>query len=155
MGNLKGSKHKGGPLTKAIKEKLDKRIVELIESRKINYIKQEDLAKEFKTTRQAVSKAIDDVYASIPPEQIDKVMVDFKAIFKKLEKEIEITFQMAQNVKERADVIRLYFQMMKEKTDMLERFFIKQRAVDNVAIKGEIDHKFEIEVVRVVQNAKD
>jgi hypothetical protein len=151
------NKGKGGPITTLKKTKIIDVIQDLIKTRQIKDIEYQDLAKQYNTTRQTISKYVDEVYASIPPEEVNKVLVDFKFTFQRLEDEVNSALEEADTIKEKLEVIRTYFQLIREKTDYLERFFIKQKAEENINVSGQILHKQIIinipaEVTKLLEN---
>lgn len=131
-------KKKGGPLTKAKKARITSKLRDLIKSSALGNTDYESLAKVFKTTRKTIGNYVNEIYASTPPEEIHKVMLDFRFTFDKLEREVNSALRNAETVREKMEVIKTYFQFIKEKTDYLEKFFIKEKVAEKLDIQGVI-----------------
>jgi len=134
-------KGKGGPVTKAKKALITAKLKDLIQSSSINNTDYTSLARVFKTTRNTISKYVDEIYVNTPPEEINRVMLDFRFTFDKLEREVNTALRNAETAKEKMDAIKTYFQFIKEKTDYLEKFFIKEKVADKIDLTADITQK--------------
>jgi len=135
MGRNKG---KGGPVTKSKKADIISKLKTLILDGEIDHKRYEVLAERFKTTRQTIGKYVDEIYKSVPQEEVRKVIIDFSLVFEKLEVTVNEALAEAQTVKEKTEVIKTYFQLIREKTDFLERFFIKEKVADKIDLNADI-----------------
>jgi len=142
------NKSKGGPVSVIKKNKILEEIHRLIRNGQIDKVEYQTLAKQYNTTYQTISKYVDEAYINVPAEEINKVLVDFRYTFKRLEEEVNVCLIEAETVKQKLDVIKTYFQLIKEKTDYMERFFIKAKAQENINIQGEIDNVITVNIVR-------
>ncbi len=137
----KDGKGKGGPITIQKRNIIMDELTKLVQNGKIRNLDYSEFARQHKTTRQALYRITKEIYSQIPPEEIQRVMIDFKFTFERLETEVNACLIEAETVKEKLDVIRTYFLLMKEKTEYMERFFIKEKARENINLEANITQR--------------
>jgi len=136
------NKGKGGPVSKVQKTKILKGLKFDIENSNGDIsLEYENLASKYKTTRQTISKYIDELYLAVPEDDIEKTFIDFRMIFAKLNKHTDIMLSEAITIRDRVEVIKTYLLLMEKKTDLLERYFKKDKAADKVQLEANITQK--------------
>lgn len=138
---------KGGPVPATVKQHIISELEQLIELGAIHGLTNSQLAKQFKVQSETISKYLDEAYKKINPDDIQKVYLDFKALFDRLFREAYIMLENCEKDWQKEKVMRLILTLIKEKTDILERFFKKPKAVDNINLNAQVDNKIEIEIV--------
>ena len=99
------------------------------------------LSQEFNIARETISKYLDEIYATIPKEDLKKVYVDFTKLFDRLFREANKMLSQSTTRTDKEKTMRLILQLLKEKTDFLERFFVKRKAEENININADITQK--------------
>jgi hypothetical protein len=108
------------------------------------------MAQEFKVQTETIGKYLSEIYEKIPKEDIQKVYVDFTKLFDRLFREANKMLSQSATRADKERTMRLILQLLKEKTDFLERFFIKQKAaerIETVNTNINIDLQAESEVI--------
>jgi len=134
-------KKKGGPITKYRKNRLMKDLETLFLNGSIKYHSIRDLSLKFDIAKDTVSKYLDEIRLKIDPKDIQVTQIKFKSLFEEAIKTCEYLVQTAmeeRREKDARDSIRLLLLTIKEQTDFMERFFVKQKAVDNINLKADI-----------------
>ena len=138
----------GGRITNKKKNEILEQLRVMIENGNIMGVTNEQLAKQFEVRRHTISDYLKQVYDSIPTEDIKSIEIKLKTLFEKVLRYSQQMLAKAQTPLEQERALRLILYSMKEFTDYLERFGLKAKAIENIALQGEIDHKIQIEIVR-------
>jgi len=133
---------RGGPLKKVIKESIMKELSQIVQQGNILGVTHQQLADKFSSEhqvnirRQLISNMLDDVYKSIPAEDIDSTRVKIQVMFDRLFREVQKMMQTASNQRERKEAIDLLLRCMDRFTAFLEAFGIKERVADKVEVRS-------------------
>lgn len=130
---------KGGPIETERKKEIFDQLKEIIESGQILGVTNTQLAHKLNVSRVTLPKYLKEVYEAIPDEDIKIIQVKIDTIFQKLFREAQKLINSAQSDKEKREAMEFLLRCIKEFTDFLERFGLKARAVENYAIKAEVD----------------
>lgn len=137
---------KGGPFPKEIKAHILQELTKIVESGQILGVTQQQLAKEIgaqlniNIRRATIGSLLDEVYRSIPPEDIEHTRVKIQVMFDRLFREAQKMINTASNAREKKEAIDLLLRCMDKFTDFLERFFIKEKPEDKLHVTGAIAH---------------
>lgn len=131
------TKRKGGPVQQTKKKEIMDKLQKLIESGQIHGVANYQLSAQFNVARETISKYLDEIYSKIPKEDLNKVYIDFTKLFDRLFREANKMLSESTTKHEKEKTMRLILQLLKEKTDFLERFFIKSKAAENINVREE------------------
>lgn len=147
------AKKKGGPVTKYRKKKLMNDLEKLFLDSSIKHYTIRDLSSKFDIAKDTVSKYLDEVRLKVDPADIQTTQIKFKSLFEEAIKTCEHLVQSAmeqQRERDARDSIRLLLLTIKEQTDFMERFFIKEKVTERSEVLNlniDIDLKSESEVI--------
>ena len=113
---------KGGPITKAKAQKIKEEITSIILRGK-NIYSNEELGEKFNVSRDTISNYLKDIYESMKRRLVE--LWDKAKYNESVQEELKI-------LKEIRDTI-------KDFTDMLERYHVKAKAVDNVNMQVKVE----------------
>lgn len=125
---------RGGRISKEKKKDIMLELQEIIEDGTILGLTKTHLAKRFNTKRETITKYMGEVYALIPPEDINNVRVKIQTMFDKLFREVKTMLVTASNKREKKEAIDLMLRMMDKFQDFLERFGLKPKAEENINV---------------------
>ena len=134
-----------GRISKELKFEVMGKLKKLVESGKILGVSNYHLSKEFNIQRETIGKYLDQIYKSVPKDDLHKVYIDFKLMFDKLFKIVNRLLDESITREDYEKNIKLILELIREKTKLLENFFIKQKAIDNIALKAEVEYQLVIE----------
>lgn len=138
----------GGRLTKVRRNQILVEIGKVIESGLIHGQTNTALASQFKISTDTFVKLRDEVYAGMNPETLEDIYKEFVLVFKRLFRETyKLLQEEKQSGKEKRENIKLLLELMRERTDLLERFFYKPRAPENFNVQSASFEKLEVEII--------
>jgi len=140
-------KKKGGPIQKKKKAEIIEDLKNIVESGSILGLSNTELSQQLGINVRTLVKYLDEVYNSIPPEDIQHVQVKIDTMFKRLFRESEQLMRNARNDREKKEAMEFLLKCIKEFTEFLERFGIKAKAPDLHYMKGDIDSNINIQVI--------
>jgi len=140
-------KKKGGPIQKKKKAEIIEDLKNIVESGSILGLSNTELSQQLGINVRTLVKYLDEVYNSIPPEDIQHVQVKIDTMFKRLFRESEQLMRNARNDREKKEAMEFLLKCIKEFTEFLERFGLKQKAPDLHYMKGDIDSNINIQVI--------
>lgn len=141
------AKKKGGPIVKSKKKDIIEELKDIVESGEILGITETELSRKFDTTRVTIRKYLNEIYESVPEEDIRNIRVKLEVMFKKLFREAQKLMLNAESAKEKKEAMEFLLKCIKEFTDFLERFGLKAKAIENINVQGEFNHTHSINVV--------
>ena len=130
------TKAKGGPVAKTKKAAIVKELEKIVTEGTILGVTNEQLADKFNTTRNTVANYLKDIYSKIPQEDIKETEVKLKVMFDKVFRFAQRIMSNAKTPMEQERALRLLMSAMKEYTDFLERFGLKQTVTQRHEIKS-------------------
>ena len=128
---------KGGPVTKKRKLEIIEELAKVIESGQILGITNTQLAKRFEIKRETVATYLKEIYNAIPSEDIKDIEIKLKVMFDRVFREVQTLLQTAVTNIEKERALKLLMDAMSQFTDYLERFGLKQKAIENIHIQQE------------------
>lgn len=134
-------KKAGGRLSKGKREQLLSDLRELFKTKEIKYYSIRKLSNKFNIAKDTVQKYLDEVSAEFPQDEVIEVQLKFKSLFDSAILTCEELVKRAVEEDRERDIrenIKLLLDTIKQQTDFMERFFIKDKAQDNINIQGEI-----------------
>jgi len=143
-------KKKGGQLTKYKRDKLLDDLRGLFNSGKIRHYSIRDLSSKFDIAKDTVSKYLDEIRIEIDPADIQVTQIKFKTIFEQAINDCELLVMRAKQdvesgmINRERDVresIKLLLETIKQQTDFMERFFIKDKVVEKIDLKADITQR--------------
>ena len=143
------TKKRGGPITKARKEKILIEIADIITSGQIRPSDTE-LSKRFKVTRKTINNYVTQAYNSIPSDNIENVYIDLKSLFIRMRDRLLVLWDNAkfnESSYQELKILKEIRDLIKDFTDLLERYHVKPKAVDYVAVQETKVEKIEVQIV--------
>jgi len=136
-------KRKLGPKPKEEIYNIKLQLKKLIESGLIHGISNTKLEGELNINRMTIGKYIDELYRDMPPDDIKKIYIDFSVLFDRLFRESYKMLQQSKSLEDKRKTITVISQLIKDKTMLLENFFVKQKAIDKVVALNSIAVTFD------------
>ena len=136
----------GVPVAEISKE-IDDKLRQIIFSGQIVGLTYEQIGHQVGLSRQSVSNRVNKILESIPQEKINKTYMEFSLLFDRLFRDANKLLTKHDGPKgtilhdrKKAEAIELTMKIIKEKTELMERFHIKPKAIDNLAISAKVEH---------------
>ena len=127
------AKRKGGPIVKTERVKIIQTIADDILDGKVVGVPKYKLAKKYGFAYETFVKLLDEAYQQVPVEKVEQTYKQFQQIFNRLFYEC---YNMLDNPmlepRDRVRVISEVRSLINDKTKLLEAFFIKMKAPENV-----------------------
>jgi hypothetical protein len=140
-------KQKGGRIRKQKQKEILNKLTELIELGEIHGVTTSQLSKEFGITRKTVTNYVDLIYSTIEPSSVDRIYLEFDKLFDKMFREAKRLLVQSGSGKDKRETLKLILELIRERTKLLENFFRKSKAVDNVAVHETKVEKVVIEIL--------
>ena len=126
-------------LTKAEGLDVKKKIMEMILSEKpIEKNAYLQLQKDYNLSQIAIYRHVQHVCSEIEPEIIEGFKWNFDRIFRKIQEKAEQMVDDSESHEDLRRSIDTMVKVIKERTDFLERFSIKEKVADKVVVSHEI-----------------
>lgn len=138
---------KGGPIGKTKRRYAVEKIAEMIQTGEIVKYNNIELGIQLNISNNTIPKLIKEARLKIEPLSIEQCHEEFRDIFEFVLDNTRKMYEEAKTPSDKEKVSRLFLHLIKEKTDFLERFFVKPKAQENVHVEGEIDNKFTLEII--------
>jgi len=139
-------KRKGGPVPAYRKKEIIEELKGIIESGAILGVTDSHLAEKYEVSRATIVKYMNEIYESIPPEDINHLRIKIETMFKKLFREAQRLINNAHTDKDKKEAMEFLMKCIREFTEFLERFGLKQKAPDLHYVKGDVDNNINIQV---------
>jgi len=142
------AKKKGGQLSKYRKEKLKGDIRALFQDGSIMYHSERELAIKFDVARNTIRSYVDEVAAEVGQKDITFIALELKNYLELAISDIKEMWEDSKLEQDRDEIrknIDMMFKAIDKFTDFMERFFIKDKAVDKLAIHAQVEHQLVLE----------
>jgi len=126
---------KTGPIDKAKKVDIKEQLKEIVETGQILGATDTQLALQLGISRPTLSKYLQEIYEAIPEEDIKEVRLKIDVMFKKLFREAQKLIRTAQTDKDKREAMEFLLKCIKEFTEFLERFGIKEKVPDKFEVE--------------------
>ncbi len=133
-------KKKAGPLTKEETDLFIKDLTEKFFAGELIKKTPYQWSKVFNVALPTMYKLLDKMYEQLPEINVEKNVKKFDNSFDMLEQKLLTQLEIAEDPSIIDRLINTYMKLMKEKTEILERWFEKDTVVNKVEISGEIKH---------------
>lgn len=131
---------KPGRLAEELTTQIDLQLETIVFSGQIVGITQKQLAEKFGVSRQTIGAKIRKILEHIPQEQMKEVYLEFKVLFDRCFRECNTMLNEASTPAQKEKAIELTIKLVNAKTELLERFHLKPKVVDNIAISSKVEH---------------
>ena len=131
-------KKKGGPIDKQKKADIMKTLTGLVLSGATLGATQTQLARQLDVNRETAVKYLKEIYNSIPPEDIEHTRVKLQTMFDRLFREAQDMMNTAKSPTAKKEAGEFMLKCFDKFQDFLERFGIKQKAVER--FEGKFEH---------------
>ena len=125
---------KTGRVPKFRRDEVVKALARLIETGKILGLSAETLSDRFDISRQTINKYLNELYDSIPPEDINHTRVKIQVMFDILFTDVQKMIDKSKKPREKKEAIELMLKMIDRFTIFLESFHIKAKAQENIVV---------------------
>jgi len=140
-------KRKGGPLKKEIKYAILESLNKLVQQGNAMSVNHQALADKYgaehniNIKRQTISNLLDQVYKSIPPENVKNIELKIELLYDKMIREAQLLLQKASSQKEKKDAIDLMTRVLDKFIDFLIKAGRKAPVTQNINLQADITQK--------------
>jgi len=140
-------KRKGGPLKKEIKYAILESLNKLVQQGNAMSVNHQALADKYgaehniNIKRQTISNLLDQVYKSIPPENVKNIELKIELLYDKMIREAQLLLQKASSQKEKKDAIDLMTRVLDKFIDFLIKTGRKAPVTQNINLQADITQK--------------
>ena len=128
------TKKLGGPIIQSKRKTIMNELSNIIESGQILGVTHSQLAKKYGIRRQTVADYLKEIYALVPPDEVNIVRVKIQTMYDRLFREAQTMLKDAKTPQDKRIAIELMLKMLDKFTIFLESFHIKEKATENIII---------------------
>jgi len=137
---------KGGAITKHRRLEIMTQLEKIVTEGSILGVTNQQLADKFNIKRDTVAKYLKKIYKKVPADDIKETEVKLKVMFDKIFRYAQRIMNNAKTPLEQERALRLLMNAMKEYTDFLERFGIKEKVADKIDVKADITKEINVNI---------
>jgi len=146
--NTPKTDRKGGPLSKARREKIKEELVELVEEGEFHKFNKLGFAREKKINRQTLDKILEEIKSLVDTDIPEIIKVDILKTYDKLKRRIHYWWDKCENAPEEEQSFRLEKQVfeqmlkvLKDYRETLQSLGVIEKAADKIDVHQTVEVK--------------